>query len=188
MRPFDQGRDGFVPNVGVGCLVLENAERAQLRGATIYGFLDGWAMNTDATHMTAMCPSGASIARSIELSMRRAHVQSVDYINAHGTATHLNDQTEARGIVSALGKSVPVSSTKPLTGHLLGAAGAVEAVISLLALRENFIPPTLNLHNQDPECYLDCVPNVGRERVLERVLSLNYGFGGHIGTLLFSKT
>jgi 3-oxoacyl-[acyl-carrier-protein] synthase II len=119
--------------------------------------------------------------------MQRADVQSIDYINAHGTATKLNDETEARGIVSALGRGVPVSSTKPLTGHLLGAAGAVEAVISLLALRENLIPPTLNLQNQDEECALDCVPNVGREQVLERVLSLNYGFGGHIGVILLSK-
>lgn len=186
MRPFDKSRDGFVPNVGAGCVVLENAEHAQKRGATIHAFLDGWAMNNDATHMTAMCPSGDSIARAIELSMRRAHVQTVDYINAHGTATKLNDETEARGIVSVLG-NVPVSSTKPLTGHLLGAAGAVEAVISVLALRENFIPPTLNLQHQDAECAIDCVPNIGRDRVLERVLSLNYGFGGHVGALLFQS-
>ena len=187
MRPFDTSRDGFVPNVGAGCMILENAEHAQKRGATIHAFLEGWAMNNDASHMTAMCPSGDSIARAIEYSMRRANVQNVDTINAHGTATKLNDETEARGIVSALGTRVPVSSTKPLTGHLLGAAGAVEAVISLLSLRENFIPPTLNLNEQDAECDLNCVANVGRDRVLERVLSLNYGFGGHLGALLFAK-
>ena len=187
MRPFDIARDGFLPNVGAGCVILENAEHAHNRGATIYAFLDGWAMNNDATHMTAMCPSGDSIARAIEYSMHRVNVQSVDYINAHGTATKLNDETEARGIVSVLGKQIPVSSTKPLTGHLLGAAGAAEAVISILALRENFIPPTLNLQHQDAECAIDCVPNVGRDRVLEQVLNLNYGFGGHVGALLFSE-
>lgn len=114
MRPFDQMRDGFVPNVGASCVILENAELAEKRGAKIHAYLDGWAMNCDATHMTAMCPSGDSIARAIEISLRRANVQSVDYINAHGTATKLNDETEARGIVSALGKSVPVSSTSTL--------------------------------------------------------------------------
>ncbi len=188
MRPFDTARDGFVPNVGAGCLILENEEKARERGAPIYGYLSGWAMNADATHMTAMCPSGDSIARAIEYSMRRADVSNIDYINAHGTATKLNDETEARGIASALGNKVPVSSTKPLTGHLLGAAGAVEAVIALLALRENFAPPTLNLENIDSDCDLDLVTGKGREVEMNAVLSLNYGFGGHIGALLFTKS
>ncbi len=187
MRPFDQKRDGFVPNSGAGCLVLEKEEKARSRGAEIFGYVSGWAMNADATHMTAMCPSGSSIARAIEYSMRRANVQTVDYINAHGTATKLNDETEARGICSVLGNKVPVSSTKPLTGHLLGAAGAVEAVISLLALRENFAPPTLNLENIDASCDLDLVVGKGREIEMQSVLSLNYGFGGHLGALLFTK-
>lgn len=188
MRPFDQKRDGFVPNVGAGCLILENEEKARERGAQIFGYLSGWAMNADATHMTAMCPSGSSIARAIEYSMRRANVSQIDYINAHGTATKLNDETEAHGIKSALGNNVPVSSTKPLTGHLLGAAGAVEAVISLLALRENFAPPTLNLENTNDNCDLDLVVGKGRDIEMQSVLSLNYGFGGHIGALLFTKT
>lgn len=187
MRPFDQKRDGFVPNVGAGCLILENEEKARQRGTQVLGYLSGWAMNADATHMTAMCPSGDSIARAIEYSMRRADVSNIDYINAHGTATKLNDETEARGIMSALGKGVAVSSTKPLTGHLLGAAGAVEAVISLLALRENFAPPNLNLENVDEECDLDLVVGKGRDIEMKSVLSLNYGFGGHIGALLFEK-
>ena len=187
MRPFDTKRDGFVPNVGAGCLILENEEKARQRGATIHGYLSGWAMNADATHMTAMCPSGDSIARAIEYSMRRADVSSIDYINAHGTATKLNDETEVRGIRLALGNKVAVSSTKPMTGHLLGAAGAVEAVISLLALRENFAPPTLNLEDIDNECDLDLVVGKGREIEMQSVLSLNYGFGGHIGALLFEK-
>lgn len=187
MRPFDQKRDGFVPNVGAGCLILENEEKARQRGAQVLGYLSGWAMNADATHMTAMCPSGDSIARAIEYSMRRANVTNIDYINAHGTATKLNDETEARGIRSALGKGVAVSSTKPLTGHLLGAAGAVEAVIALLALRENFAPPTLNLEDVDEECDLDLVVGKGRDIEMKSVLSLNYGFGGHIGALLFEK-
>jgi 3-oxoacyl-[acyl-carrier-protein] synthase II len=187
MRPFDTKRDGFVPNVGAGCLILENEEKARQRGAQIFGYLSGWAMNADATHMTAMCPSGDSIARAIEYSMRRANVSNIDYINAHGTATKLNDETEAHGIQSALGNKVPVSSTKPLTGHLLGAAGAVEAVISLLALRENFAPPNLNLEEADSECDLDLVVGKGRNLEMKSVLSLNYGFGGHIGALLFEK-
>jgi len=187
MRPFDTKRDGFVPNVGAGCLILENEEKARQRGAQVLGYLSGWAMNADATHMTAMCPSGDSIARAIEYSMRRANVTNIDYINAHGTATKLNDETEARGIRSALGNKVPVSSTKPLTGHLLGAAGAVEAVISLLALRENFAPPNLNLENVDEECDLNLVGEKGRDIEMQSVLSLNYGFGGHIGALLFEK-
>lgn len=188
MRPFDQKRDGFVPNVGAGCLILENAEKARERGAKIHGFLSGWAMNADATHMTAMCPSGDSIARAIEYSTKRADVTRVDYINAHGTATRLNDETEARGIFSAVGNKVLVSSTKPLTGHLLGAAGAVEAVISLMALREKFAPPTLNLENINIDCDLDLVVGKGRDVEIQSVLSLNYGFGGHIGALLFTKT
>jgi 3-oxoacyl-[acyl-carrier-protein] synthase II len=187
MRPFDTRRDGFVPNVGAGCLILENEEKARGRGAQVLGYLSGWAMNADATHMTAMCPSGDSIARAIEYSMRRADVTNIDYINAHGTATKLNDETEARGIMSALGHKVAVSSTKPLTGHLLGAAGAVEAVISLLALRENFAPPTLNLEEADKECDLDLIVGKGRDVEMKSVLSLNYGFGGHIGALLFEK-
>lgn len=187
MRPFDRRRDGFVPAEGAGCLVLESEAHAQVRGAEIYARVAGWSMQADACHPTVMEMNGDTIARAIEVAMRKADLGSVDYINAHGTATKVNDVTETRGIVGALGKQVPVSSTKPMTGHSLGAAGAVEAVISLLAIREGFIPPTLNLEESDNECELDYVPLTGRSRAVDSVLSLSYGFGGHIGALILQK-
>jgi 3-oxoacyl-[acyl-carrier-protein] synthase II len=146
-------------------------------------------MGADATSLTSMCPSGDSIARAIERALKRAGNPKIDYINAHGTATHLNDEIESRGIKSVFGTSVPVSGTKPLTGHLLGAAGAVEAVICLQALREQWAPPTLNLDEPDEDCDLDYIPQTGescgRDLPLKTVMSLNYGFGGHIGVLIF---
>jgi 3-oxoacyl-(acyl-carrier-protein) synthase len=187
MRPFDRRRDGFVAGAGAGCVVLENAETARQRGATIYSYLSGWSMQADATSMTAFCPSGDSIARAMELALRRADLSTVDYINAHGTATKLNDVTETRGIKSALGVSVPASSTKPLTGHLLGAAGAVEAVLCLAAMRENYAPPTLHLEEPDEDCDLDYIALRGRTKNIKTALSLSYGFGGHIGVLIFDR-
>ncbi|MDQ3814833.1 MAG: beta-ketoacyl-[acyl-carrier-protein] synthase family protein [Armatimonadota bacterium] len=187
MRPFDRRRDGFVPGQGAACLILENAERAQRRGATIYGYVSGWAMQADATSMTGMSPQGDSIARAVEVAMKQAGYPSIDYINAHGTATPLNDAVETRGLRSAFGRSVPISATKPLTGHLLGAAGAVEAVLSLLAMRENYAPPTLNLEEPDGDCDLDYIPHRGRTTEINAVMSLSYGFGGHIGVLIFEK-
>jgi len=187
MRPFDKHRDGFVLGEGLGFLVLESVEHAQLRNAHDFGTVSGWSMLADATHLTAMEPSGSSVARAIEAAMKRAGVLRVDYINAHGTATPRNDVVETRGIKSALGTSVPVSSTKSVTGHLFGASGALEAIFCLLAMRDNWTPPTLNLVEPDNECDLDYIANVGREINLKTVASLNYGFGGHIGVLLFEK-
>ncbi|HEY0076883.1 MAG TPA: beta-ketoacyl-[acyl-carrier-protein] synthase family protein [Abditibacteriaceae bacterium] len=191
MRPFDTRRDGFVPSEGIGALMLENEEHARKRGAKIYGYVTGYDMGADATSLTGMNPSGASIARAMERALKRAGNPQIDYINAHGTATPLNDAIESRAIKSVFGNSVPVSSTKPLTGHLLGAAGAVEAVICLQALREQWTPPTLNLEEPDEECDLDYIPvtndSCGRDLPLKTVMSLNYGFGGHIGVLIFEK-
>jgi len=187
MRPFDANRDGFVPAHGVAMLVLESEEHARSRGAQKHGFISGWAMNADATAMTTMQPNGDSIARAIEIAMRRANVETVDLINAHGTATKLNDEVETRGIKKVFQSRVPLSSTKPLTGHWLGAAGALEAIICLLAMRENFAPPTLNLDTPDALCDLDCIAGTGRTLEINRCLSLSYGFGGHIGALILEK-
>jgi 3-oxoacyl-[acyl-carrier-protein] synthase II len=187
MRPFDVRRDGFVASSGFGYMLLESEEHAQQRGAEIHGYLTGWSMKCDATHMTSMSPSGDSIARAIEDALRKAGNLRIDYINAHGTATKQNDAIESRAIEAVFGRSVPVSSTKALTGHLLGAAGAVEAAICLMAMREGFAPPTLNLEQPDDEIGLDYIPLVGRKMEMKNVLSLNYGFGGHIGALVFEK-
>lgn len=187
MRPFDKRRDGFVPAEGMGCLVLENAEHSATRGVPIYGYLTGWAMTADATSLTGMSPAGDSIARAIEVALKRAGQPRVDYINAHGTATRLNDIVETRGIKAVFGQRVPVSATKPLTGHLLGAAGAVEAVLCLLALRESYAPPTLNLEALDAACDLDYIPQRGRAMPIQHALSLSYGFGGHCGVLIFER-
>ncbi|PQV63650.1 3-oxoacyl-(acyl-carrier-protein) synthase [Abditibacterium utsteinense] len=186
MRPFDARRDGFVPSSGFGFLLLESEERARKRGAEIHGFLSGTSLKCDATHMTSMHASGEFIARAIEDALQKAGNPKIDYINAHGTATQ-NDLVEARAIERVFGNRVPVSSTKPLTGHLLGASGAVEAVICLLAMRENFAPPTLNLEDVDTELNLDFVPQIGRKMEINATLSLNYGFGGHIGALVFER-
>ena len=187
MRPFDRRRDGFVAGAGAGCVVLENEDKARRHGATIYGYLSGWSMQADATSMTAFCPSGDSITRAIEVALRRADLAAVDYINAHGTATQLNDVTETRAIKSALGATTAASSTKPLTGHLMGAAGAVEAVLCLAAMRENYAPPTLHLEEPDEECDLDYIALRGRAKNISSALSLSYGFGGHIGVLIFER-
>jgi len=187
MRPFDRRRDGFVPNSGAGVFLLEREESARARGAGILGYLTGWSLLADATHLTALCPSGESIGRAIRGALRRAGRESVDYVNAHGTATRVNDVTEARGIAGALGTAVPVSSTKGLTGHLLGAAGSVEAALCVLAMREGFAPPTVGLEERDEAGDLDYIPLQGRVMPLASVLSLNYGFGGHIGALVFER-
>jgi 3-oxoacyl-[acyl-carrier-protein] synthase II len=187
MRPFDYARDGFVANSGAGFLMLESEEYALKRGATIHAYLSGYSMLGDATHMTSMEPTGESIARAIEDALRRAGNSRIDYINAHGTATKQNDAIESRGIEMTLGRNIAVSSTKPLTGHLLGAAGAVEAIICLLAMKEGFAPPTGNLQNLDESLNLDFVTGEGRNLEINSCLSLNYGFGGHIGALVFER-
>jgi 3-oxoacyl-(acyl-carrier-protein) synthase len=187
MRPFDTSRDGFVPSAGAATLVLEREELAHRRGAPILGVISGYSMHADATAMTTMEPSGETIARAIEVALRKAGNLSVDYINAHGTATKLNDAVETRAINHVWGQSVPVSSTKPITGHWLGAAGALEAIICLLALREGWAPPTKNLVKPDEEFNLDYIAMDGRKMPLRRTVSLSYGFGGHIGVLIIEK-
>ena len=185
MRPFDARRDGFVAGTGGGFVVLESETKARARGARILGFVSGWSLGCDATHMTQMAPSGETIARAIETALARAGRSRVDYVNAHGTATR-NDEIEARALNRVVGARVPVSSTKGQTGHLLGAAGALEAALCLEAMRQNFAPPTLNLNEADPQIELDLVRGAGRALPIESALSLNYGFGGHIGALVFT--
>ncbi len=187
MRPFDTRRDGFVPASGGAFFLLEAEARARKRGANIHGFLTGTSLHCDAHHMTSMSPGGETIARAIRNALQKAGNPRIDYINAHGTATQ-NDLIEARAIRSVFGNSVAVSSTKPLTGHLLGASGAVEAAICLLAMRDGFAPPTLNLEEVESDLGLDLVRGRGREMEIRASLSLNYGFGGHIGALIFEKS
>jgi 3-oxoacyl-(acyl-carrier-protein) synthase len=187
MRPFDRRRDGFVAGEGLACLMLEDAGHAHARGAVVQGYISGWAMCSDPTAAVTMDPTGASIARAIESAMQRAGRTTVDYINAHGTGTQRNDVAETRGIKSVFGHNVPVSSTKPVTNHLFGASGAVEAAVCLLAMRDGVLPPTLNLQQPDEECDLDYIANGGREQEIGVSLSLNYGFGGHIGVLVLER-
>lgn len=189
-RPFDIDRDGFVMGEGAGILVLESLDHALARGARIYGEVVGYGLSADAKHMTDPDPDGG--ARSMKMAMKDAGIQpdQVDYINAHGTSTPVGDKSETKGIKIALGDhayKVAVSSTKSMTGHMLGAAGGVEAVICALALQNQTIPPTINLDNPDPECDLDYVPNHPREAKLTYVLSNSFGFGGHNATVILKK-
>ncbi|WP_010269672.1 beta-ketoacyl-ACP synthase II [Paenibacillus senegalensis] len=189
-RPFDTGRDGFVMGEGSGILVLESLEHAQKRGATIYGEIIGYGMSGDAYHMTDPDPDGA--ARCMTKAMKDAGIQAedVDYINAHGTSTPVGDISETTAVKKAFGQhayKLAVSSTKSMTGHLLGAAGGVEAVICGLTLKHGRIPPTINLDNQDPECDLDYVPNVPRTADVHVVMSNSFGFGGHNATIIMKK-
>ncbi len=190
--PFDKERDGFVIGEGAGVVVLESLEHALIRRAHIYGEIAGYAWGADAHHMTSFDPGGDSIARAIEEALNKAGLFSseLSYINAHGTATQQNDRVETVALKKALGRdvySIPISSTKSMTGHLLGAAGSVEFIACLLALEKNFIPPTINYEHPDPDCDLDYVPNRAREREIENAISLSFGFGGHIGALIVKK-
>jgi len=191
-RPWDVGRDGFVFGEGAGALVLEEYEFAKARGATIYCELAGYGMSADAHHMTAPCEDGEGAARCMSNALRNAglNVDQVDYLNAHGTSTELGDLAEAVAIKRCFGdsaKRLAVSSTKSMTGHLLGAAGGVEAVFSALAVKHQVAPPTINLHEQDPRCDLDFVPNIAREMRMDVALSNSFGFGGTNGTLVFRR-
>ncbi len=191
-RPWDTGRDGFVLGEGAGILVLEEYEHARARGAKIYAELAGFGMSADAHHMTAPCEDGEGAARCMRNAMKNAglNAEQVDYINAHGTSTPLGDLAETVAVKRFLGdhaKQVAVSSTKSMTGHLLGAAGGVEAVFSTLSVHEQVAPPTVNIFEQDPACDLDYVPNVAREMKIDVALSNSFGFGGTNGTLVFRK-
>jgi len=191
-RPWDQDRDGFVMSEGAGILLLEELEHAKRRGARIYCELSGYGCTADAYHMTQPQPEGEGAARAMSIAMNYAGVnpQDIDYINAHATSTPLGDLCECRAIKRALGdaaKSTLVSSTKSMTGHLLGAAGGVEFAAAALALRDGVVPPTINLENPDPECDLDFVPQEAREAKVDVVLSNSFGFGGHNATLVAKR-
>ncbi|MFN7086784.1 MAG: beta-ketoacyl-ACP synthase II [Burkholderiales bacterium] len=191
-RPWDKDRDGFVLGEGAGVLVLEEYEHAKARGARIYCELAGYGMSADAHHITAPCEDGAGAVRCMTNAMRNAGInrEQVDYINAHGTSTPLGDIAETVAVKRCFenhARKLAISSTKSMTGHLLGAAGGVEAVFSVLAIRDQVAPPTINLHDQDPQCDLDYVPNSARQMRIGVVLSNSFGFGGTNGSLVFSK-
>jgi 3-oxoacyl-[acyl-carrier-protein] synthase II len=191
-RPWDKDRDGFVLGDGAGVVVLEEYEHAVARGATIYAELVGSGMSSDAYHMTMPSKGGEGAARCMTSAMKDAglNTDQIDYINAHGTSTPAGDIAETQAIKLALGNnaaSTAVSSTKSMIGHLLGAAGGVEAVFSVLAIRDQIAPPTINLDNPDPECDLDYVPNTAREMKIDVAMSNSFGFGGTNGTVIFKK-
>lgn len=190
-RPFDKDRDGFVIGEGCGVVILEEMEAAKKRGARIYGEIAGYGLNGDAHHITATAPNGEGAARCMELALKNGNVnrEDVEYINAHGTSTTA-DATESTAIKTVFGKhacELAVSSTKSMTGHLLGAAGGVEAIFTLLALHRGIIPPTINYTTPDPECDLDYVPNKAREKKIKVALSNSFGFGGTNGVLIFKQ-
>ena len=191
-RPWDKGRDGFVLADGAGAVVLEDYEHAKARGATIYAELAGFGMSDDAYHITAPAEGGVGAMKAMENALRNAGVSAdkVDYINAHGTSTQMGDLAEIAAIKSLFGahaEKLAVSSTKSMIGHLLGAAGAVEAIFSILAIRDSIAPPTINLHEPDEGCDLNLVANTAQQRNIDYALSNSFGFGGTNGTLLFKK-
>ncbi|QNJ24541.1 beta-ketoacyl-(acyl-carrier-protein) synthase II (KASII) [Synechococcus sp. SYN20] len=191
-RPFDKTRDGFVIGEGSGILVLETLAHAEARGATILAEIVGYGTTCDAHHITSPTPGGVGGAAAMRLALEDGGIaaESVDYVNAHGTSTPANDSNETSAIKSALGSranDIPVSSTKSMTGHLLGGSGGIEAVACVLALRNGVVPPTINYNNPDPECDLDVVPNTARELTLGTVLSNSFGFGGHNVCLAFRR-
>ena len=191
-RPFNLDRDGFVLGEGAGIFVLEEYEHAKKRGAHIYAEVLGHGMTCDAYHMTAPDPSGEEASRAMEMAMKNAgvSVKNIDYINAHGTSTPLNDKTETLVIKKVFGKhayNVPVSSTKSMIGHLIGAAGSVELVATLLAMDEQVLPPTINYEVPDPECDLDYVPNKARPAKIQIAMKNSFGFGGKNSILILGK-
>ncbi|WP_371368902.1 3-oxoacyl-[acyl-carrier-protein] synthase 2 [Sporomusa rhizae] len=191
-RPFDKDREGFVMGEGAGIVVLETLEHALARGAKIYAEVVGYGTNADAYHITAPAPEGAQAAKCMEMALKDAGIEpsGIDYINAHGTSTPLNDKNETMAIKTLFGehaKKLKVSSTKSMTGHLLGAAGGVEVIATVLTIINGVIPPTINLENQDPELDLDYVPNKAQEQVVNVALSNSFGFGGHNATILVKK-
>lgn len=191
-RPFDKTRDGFVLGEGAGILILERLEHALDRGAPILGEVLSYAATADAYHITMPDEIGSGAAKAMELALKHAGLQptGIDYLNAHGTSTEANDRLETMAIKKVFGAAVrriPVSSSKSQFGHLLGAAGAVEAVVSVLAIREGLLPATINYNTPDPNCDLDCVPNIPRPASIRRVMSNSFGFGGHNVSLVFGQ-
>lgn len=191
-RPFDKDRDGFVMAEGAGCVILEELEHAKKRGAKIYAELTGYGANSDAFHVTQPAPEGEGAQRCIRKVLRDAKLQASDigYVNAHGTSTHFNDKNETAAIKATFGdhaKKVAISSTKSMTGHLLGAAGAAEAAFSALALHRGVLPPTINQETPDPECDLDYIPNEARELKVDAVMSNSFGFGGTNASLILRR-
>ncbi|MDV5127491.1 beta-ketoacyl-ACP synthase II [Bacillus amyloliquefaciens] len=191
-RPFDKNRDGFVMGEGAGIVVLEELEHALARGAKIYGEIVGYGSTGDAYHITAPAQDGEGGARAMQEAIKDAGIkpEEIDYINAHGTSTYYNDKYETKAIKTVFGDhayKLAVSSTKSMTGHLLGAAGGIEAIFSVMAIKEGIIPPTINIETPDEECDLDYVPDKAREQDVNIVLSNSLGFGGHNATLIFKK-
>ncbi|MGJ8726633.1 MAG: beta-ketoacyl-ACP synthase II [Roseibacillus sp.] len=192
-RPFDVGRDGFVMGEGAGVVIIEELEHAKARGATIYAELAGYGVSADAYHLSAPSPDGTGPARAMAMALKHAGLNPEDiaYLNAHGTSTPLGDIAETKAMKIAFGdyskNGLMVSSTKSMTGHLLGAAGAVELAACVMAVKEGVVPPTINLEDQDPDCDLDYVPNESRELEVNAAMSNGFGFGGHNATLVVKK-
>jgi 3-oxoacyl-[acyl-carrier-protein] synthase II len=191
-RPFDAERDGFVISEGAGILVLEDLVHAQRRGANILAEIIAYGSSADAFHITQPCEDGEGAARAMQVALDRAGLTAteIDYINAHGTSTPLNDKVETMAIKTVFGDSayhIPISSTKSMVGHLIGAAGAVEAAVCIMVIQNAIIPPTINLTNPDPDCNLDYVPNIARRAKVTTALSSSFGFGGHNSVLVFRQ-
>jgi 3-oxoacyl-[acyl-carrier-protein] synthase II len=191
-RPFDAERDGFIMGEGAGVVILEDLEFAKKRGARIYAEVIGYGASSDAYHITTPAPNGEGAARCMKMALKDAGIAPTEmgYINAHGTSTKFGDELETIAIKTVFGDhayKIPVSSTKSMTGHLLGAAGGVEAVISILAMDRGVLPPTINLENPDPECDLDYIPNTARKAQVEVTMSNSFGFGGTNACLIFRK-
>ena len=192
-RPYDVDRDGFVMSEGAGVIILETLEHAQARGAKILAELVGYGLSADAYHLTSPMPDGEGASRCMQMALEHAGMkpEDVDYINTHGTSTPLGDICETKAIKRTFGdyakNGLVVSSTKSMTGHLLGAAGAIELLACVMAIRDNFVPPTINVFNQDPECDLDVCPNVGRSMQVDVALSNSFGFGGHNASLIVKR-
>jgi 3-oxoacyl-[acyl-carrier-protein] synthase II len=192
-RPFDKDRDGFVMGEGAACLILEEFESAKKRGAPILAEVMGYGSTNDAYHITAPAENGAGAAVCMQYALDDAGMnpEDIDYINAHGTSTPLNDPSETAAIKSIFGEKaydIPISSTKSMTGHLLGAAGAIESIFCILAMRDSVLPPTINYETPDPECDLDYVPNESRELAVQTTMTNSFGFGGHNATVIYRRT
>ncbi len=191
-RPFDRDRDGFVVSEGSAILILEEYEHAKARGAKIYAEVLGYGHTSDAHHVTAPLETGEGAAMAMLRALKDAKLsaEDIDYINAHGTSTPLNDKSETVAMKRALGEqayNIPISSTKSVTGHLMGSAGSVEAVLTIMAMQNNFVPPTINLDNPDPDCDLNYTPHVGKPHPISVAMSNSFGFGGHNAVLIFGK-